>query len=97
MKDKVANTVSTDHTFLKIRESRNHHHHYHNHQNDSCIEMGSDESRFNVSLIVKDKVANTVSTDNAFSKIKENRKTTTTSRMTPALRWPAMRTVSMFC
>ena len=26
------------------------------HQNDSCITMGSDESHFNVSLIVKDKV-----------------------------------------
>ena len=26
------------------------------HQNDSCIKMGSDESYFNVSLIVKDKV-----------------------------------------
>ena len=26
------------------------------HQTDSCIKMGSDESRFNVSLIVKDKV-----------------------------------------
>ena len=26
------------------------------HQNDSCIKMGSDESHFNVSLIVKDKV-----------------------------------------
>ena len=26
------------------------------HQNDSCIKMGSDESRFNVSLIVRDKV-----------------------------------------
>ena len=26
------------------------------HQNDSCIRMGSDESRFNVSLIVRDKV-----------------------------------------
>ena len=25
-------------------------------QNDSCIKMGSDESRFNVSLIVRDKV-----------------------------------------
>ena len=24
------------------------------HQNDSCIEMGSDESHFNVSLIVRD-------------------------------------------
>ena len=29
--------------------------HYH-HQNDSCITMGSDESHFNVSLIVRDKV-----------------------------------------
>ena len=26
------------------------------HQNDSCILMGSDESHFNVSLIVRDKV-----------------------------------------
>ena len=26
------------------------------HQNDSCIKVGSDESRFNVSLIVRDKV-----------------------------------------
>ena len=30
-------------------------HHCH-HQNDSCIKMGSDESYFNVSLIVRDKV-----------------------------------------
>ena len=29
--------------------------HFH-HQNDSCIQMGSDESRFNVSLIAMDKV-----------------------------------------
>ena len=26
------------------------------HQNDFCIKMGSDESQFNVSLIVRDKV-----------------------------------------
>ena len=26
------------------------------HQNDSCIKMGSDESHFNVSVIVRDKV-----------------------------------------
>ena len=26
------------------------------HQNDSCIKMGSDESHFNVSLIVRDEV-----------------------------------------
>ena len=31
------------------------------HQNDSCIKMGSDESLFNVSLIVRDKVTKTVS------------------------------------
>ena len=30
---------------------------YCHHQNDSCIKMGSDESHFNVSLIVRDKVA----------------------------------------
>ena len=29
---------------------------YCHHQNDSCIKMGSDESQFNVSLIVRDKV-----------------------------------------
>ena len=29
---------------------------YTHHQNDSCIKMGSDESRFNVSLIVSDNV-----------------------------------------
>ena len=33
------------------------------HQNDSCITMGSDESHFNVSLIVTDKVTKTVSTN----------------------------------
>ena len=32
------------------------------HQNDSCIKVGSDESHFDVSLIVRDKVT-TVSTD----------------------------------
>ena len=29
------------------------------HRNDSCIKMGSDESHFNVSLIVRDKATNT--------------------------------------
>ena len=29
---------------------------YCHHQNDSCIKMGSDESHFNVALIVRDKV-----------------------------------------
>ena len=37
------------------------------HQNDTCIKMGSDESHFNVSLIVRDKVTNkTVPTDHTF-------------------------------
>ena len=35
------------------------------HQNDSCIKMDSDESHFNVSLIVKDKLT-IVSTDHSF-------------------------------
>ena len=29
---------------------------YCHHQNDSCIKMGSDESHFSISLIVRDKV-----------------------------------------
>ena len=36
------------------------------HQNDSCIKMGSDESHFNVSLIVRDKVARQVSANHNF-------------------------------
>ena len=33
------------------------------HQNDSCIKVGSDETHFNVSLIVRDKVTRAVSTN----------------------------------
>ena len=36
------------------------------HQNDSCIKMGRDESHFNVSLIVRDKVTRQVYTDPNF-------------------------------
>ena len=37
------------------------------HQNDSCIKMGSDESHFNASLIVRGKVTRPpVSTDHNF-------------------------------
>ena len=37
------------------------------HQDDSCIKVGSGESHFNVSFIVRDKVTNkTVSTDHNF-------------------------------
>ena len=35
-------------------------------QNDSCIKMGNDESHFNVSLTVRDKVTKTVSKDHNF-------------------------------
>ena len=35
------------------------------HQNDSCMKMGSDESHFNVSLIVRDNVTR-LSTDHNF-------------------------------
>ena len=41
---------------------------YCHHQNDSCIKMGSDESRSNVSLIVRGKVTKVVSTEHNFSK-----------------------------
>ena len=37
--------------------------HFH-HQNDSSIKMGSDESHFNVSLTVRDKVTNKTVTTN---------------------------------
>ena len=36
------------------------------HQNDSCIKMGSDESHFNVSLIVRDNVTRKVFTNHHF-------------------------------
>ena len=39
------------------------------HQNDFCIKVGSEESHFNVSLIVRDRVTiKTVSTDHNFSR-----------------------------
>ena len=39
------------------------------HQNDFCIKVGSDESHFNVSLIVRDKFSHkTVSTDYNFGR-----------------------------
>ena len=36
------------------------------HHNDSCIKMGSDESHFNVSLIVRGKVTKIASPDHNF-------------------------------
>ena len=43
------------------------------HQNDSCIKMGSDESHFNVSLTVKDKVTGQCPQTTTFLKRKESR------------------------
>ena len=43
------------------------------HQNDSCIEMGSDESHFNVSVEVMDKVTRQCPQTTAFLKRKESR------------------------
>ena len=42
------------------------------HQNDSCIKMGSDESHFNVSLTVRDKVTSVQRDQNLLNK-KESR------------------------
>ena len=46
--------------------------HYH-HQNDSFIKIGSDESHFNVSLIVRDKVTRQCLQTTTFLKRKESR------------------------
>ena len=43
------------------------------HQNDSCIKMGSDESHFNVLLIVRDKVARQCPQSTTFLKRKDSR------------------------
>ena len=42
------------------------------HQNESCIKMGSDESHFNVSLIVRDKVTRQYPQTQTFLKRKES-------------------------
>ena len=42
-------------------------------QNDSCIKVGSDESHFNVSLIVRDKVTRQCPQTTTFLKRKESR------------------------
>ena len=43
------------------------------HQNDSCIKMGSDDSHFNVSLIVRDKVTRPCPQTTTFLKRKKRR------------------------
>ena len=45
---------------------------YCHHQNDSCIKVGSDESHFNVSLIVRDKVTRPCPQTTTFLKRKES-------------------------
>ena len=46
---------------------------YCHHQNDSCINMGSDESHFNVSLIVRDKDTRSCPQTTTFLKRKKSR------------------------
>ena len=87
-------------------------------RNNSCIKMGSDESHFNVSLIVRDKVTRQCPQTTQHLNRKESRsrfeprslcfdgaddrgrlytnRSTVTTRMTPALRWAAMRAILMF-
>ena len=43
------------------------------HQNDSCMKVGSDESHFNVSLIVRDKVTKQCPQTTTFLVRKESR------------------------
>ena len=43
------------------------------HWNDICIKMGSDESRFNVPLIVRDKVTKAVFINQKYLKGRESR------------------------
>ena len=43
------------------------------HQNDSCIKVGSDDSRFNVSLTVREKVTRQCPQTTAFIKREESR------------------------
>ena len=44
------------------------------HQNDSCIKMGSDESHFDVSLIVRDKFTRQCPQTTTFLKRRESRR-----------------------
>ena len=47
------------------------------HQNDSCIKMGSDESHFNVSLIVRDKVTRLSTNHNLIEEKREPKRNRT--------------------
>ena len=49
-------------------------HRHRHHRNDSCIQMGSNESHFNVSLIARDKVTRQCPQTTTFLKRKESHK-----------------------
>ena len=68
-------TVSTNHNFKRwgLKKEIIYLSLHCHHQNDSRIEMGSDESHFNVSLIVRDKVTRQCSQTKSFLERKESR------------------------
>ena len=55
------------------RERETHTHTHTHRETDSCIKMGSDDSHFNVSLIVRDKVTRRCPQTTTLLKRKENR------------------------
>ena len=63
------------------------------HQNDSCIEMGSDESHFNVSLIVRDKIRRQCPQTTTFSKRNESRNGI---EPRPFCLWPSLISLMIF-
>ena len=59
------------------------------HQNDSCIKMGSDESSFNVSFIVRDKVTRQCPQTTTFEVKGEPKQIRTEVPLVPAYRLTA--------
>ena len=55
------------------------------HQNESCIKMGSDESHFNVSLMVRNKVTRQCPQTTAFEKKREPKRIRTDVSMRTSL------------
>ena len=47
---------------------------HHHHQNDFCIKMGSNESHFNVSLIVRDKVTRQCPQNTTFEERRQSKR-----------------------
>ena len=54
-------------------------------QDDSCIKVGSDESRFNVSLIVRDKVTRQCPQTTTFEEKREPKRTRTEAPLLTSL------------